>query len=344
MEYQPKLSHVTLMLTYACNMSCYMCGQVYSNRRIKEYSRLPLEVIKREINRCPNLESVYLFGGEPLLYPEFDELVAFLHQKGIITLMTTNGLLLDKYVESIVKYVTDVSISIDSYKKTDYEKIRSPHAFETVMKQFKALTEEKKRTQSNIKIGLNIVVMKENCDYLQEIYEYFYYNFGEVDRINFEVPIVINQQTGNEYEKTCKENFHVSAASWKWFCNRIESFTKKELGQINQTFHKLRTLPKATFLSPKDDDMLVPFLENKENFFYPTCKFIYHCCSILPNGDVTFCVDFPDYIIGNINNNPLETLFLNNAATKFRTYFENQGNLPICQRCPRIFNINNAIK
>lgn len=344
MKNQPKLSHVTLMLTYDCNMSCYMCGQVYSKRRNKEYSRLPLKVIKREINQCQDIESVYLFGGEPLLYPEFDELVEYLHQKGIMILMTTNGLLLDKYVESIVKYVTDVSVSIDSYRKADYEKIRSLHAFETVMNNFKILANEKKRTNSNVKVGLNIVAIKENCNYLQEIYDYFYYNFEEVDRINFEAPIIINQKIGNEYEKICKERFFVCADTWKWFCNRIEPFTKEELSKMDQAFRKLRVLPKTTFLSPKDDDMLVSFLENKELFSYPTCKFMYHSCSILPNGDVTFCVDFPDYLIGNINNTSLLSLFYNDTATKFRTYFEKQGNLPICQRCPRIFNKDNAIK
>ena len=72
---KPVLTHLTLMLSYYCNMSCAMCGQVYSGRRNREYACLPLEVIKRQIEDCHDLKSVYLFGGEPLLYPEFDELM-----------------------------------------------------------------------------------------------------------------------------------------------------------------------------------------------------------------------------------------------------------------------------
>lgn len=47
-------------------------------------------------------------------------------------LMTTNGLELHKHIDSIVNYVTDISISIDSNIKADFEKIRSKNTYEKV--------------------------------------------------------------------------------------------------------------------------------------------------------------------------------------------------------------------
>lgn len=338
---KPLLTHLTLMLTYYCNMSCAMCGQVYSKRRVKEYAYLSFEMIKRQIENCKDLKSVYLFGGEPLLYPEFDELVKYLYEKKLTVIMTTNGLELHKHMDSILNYVTDISISIDSNIKADFEKIRSKNTYEKVMDNYKLLLEEYKKRNSNLQIGLNIVITKENCRYLSELNEYFHKHIDKINRINYEAPITINQCVGEEYQKICDRQFGMKADSWTWFCNKIENFTNEEIDIIEQAVRKLKESPKVTFLAPASG--LRKFLMNDENISNPTCRFSYHSCSILPNGDVTFCVDFPDYILGSICSDNIISIFDNKKARDFREYFDIKGNLPICQRCPRIFNDNNVI-
>lgn len=338
---KPMLTHLTLMLTYYCNMSCAMCGQVYSKRRVREHAYLPFDLIKKQIEECKNLKSVYLFGGEPLLYPEFDELVKYLYEKKLTIIMTTNGLEIHKHIKSIINYVTDLSISIDSHIKSDFEKIRSFNTYEKVMSNYKLLLNECKKNDSKLQVGINIVVMKENCRYLLDVYDFFYKNSDGITRINYEVPIKINCVIGKKYQQICVEQFQINADSWMWFCDKIENFTDEELDIIERTFLKLRELPKVTFLAPHA--RLKDFLINKEITLNLTCHFARHSCSILPNGDVTFCVDFPDYILGSIHTDTIESVFNNEKARIFREYFATKGNLPICQRCPRIFNINNAI-
>lgn len=338
---KPLLTHLTLMLTYYCNMSCAMCGQVYSERRIKEYAYLPLEIIKMQIENCKDLKSVYLFGGEPLLYPQFDELVEYLNEKKLTVIMTTNGLELHKHIDSIVNYVTDISISIDSNIKADFEKIRSKNTYEKVMENYRLLLDVCKKCNSNLQIGLNVVIMKENCRYLLELNEYFYNDIDRINRINYEVPITINNCIGEEYQTVCDWQFGIKADSWTWFYNKIENFTDEEIDIIEQAVQKLKKYSKVTFLAPNSD--LRKFLMNKQKISNPICRFSYHSCSILPNGDVTFCVDFPDYILGSIFSDNIVSIFGNKKANDFREYFDKKGNLPICQRCPRIFNDGNAI-
>ena len=338
---KPLLTHLTLMLTYYCNMSCTMCGQVYSKRRVKEYAYLSLEMIKSQVEKCKDLKSVYLFGGEPLLYPEFDELVKYLYEKKLAVIMTTNGLELHKHMDCILNYVTDISISIDSNIKADFEKIRSKNTYEKVMDNYRLLLDECRRRKSNLQIGLNIVIMKENCRYLLELNEYFHKDIDKINRINYEVPITINQCVGEEYQKICDKQFGIKADSWTWFCAKIDNFTNEEIGIIEQAVRKLKESSKVTFLAPTSG--LKKFLMNDENISNPICRFSYHSCSILPNGDVTFCIDFPDYILGSIFSDNIVSIFDNKKAHDFREYFDKKGNLPICQRCPRIFNEDNAI-
>lgn len=338
---KPLLTHLTLMLTYYCNMSCPMCGQVYSKRRIKEYAYLPIEMIKSQIENCHDLKSVYLFGGEPLLYPEFDELVKYLYEKKLTILMTTNGLELHKHIDSIVNYVTDISISIDSNNKADFESIRSKNTYNKVMSNYRLLLEECRKHNSSLQIGLNIVIMKENCRYLLELNEYFLKDIDVINRINYEVPITISRCVGEKYQKVCDEQFGMKVDTWTWFCDKLENFSEEEIDMIEQAVRRLKEFPKVTFLAPVVD--LKKFLLNDENISNSICQFSYHSCSILPNGDVTFCVDFPDYILGSIFVDNIVSIFDNKKARDFREYFEKKGNLPICQRCPRIFNDSNAI-
>lgn len=338
-----KLKHVTLMLTYNCNMSCYMCGQVYSNRRTKEYSELPLEIIKKQIDSLDGIESVYIFGGEPLLYSRFKELVEYLFEKNIKILMTTNGVFLDKYIDCILDHVFDISLSFDSYIKEDFEHIRKKGTFDQVLRNMDLLMKARDKKPNKLNVGINCVIMKENYRYLLKIYDYISDKYPSINRINFEAPIYISEEKGRQNDVYLKNSFNCHTSTWKWFHNKIKLFNENEVKLIQEQIDKLENCKKATFLLPKDHKELTKFFIGKEALKSESCVFSLQSCTILPNGDVTFCVDFPDYIIGNVFENDLHNLFYGEKAEQFRNCIREKGNMPICERCPRIFNENNSI-
>ena len=51
-----------------------------------------------------------------------------------------------------------------------------------------------------------------------------------------------------------------------------------------------------------------------------------------PNGDVNFCVDFPDYVVGNARASTLAELWNSERAERFRAC-RRSGPLPVCHRC-----------
>jgi len=322
-----------------------MCGQVYSDRRNKEYSELPFEIVKQQLIQTDQVESVYLFGGEPFLYHHIIELMEFLKSRNIKMLTTTNGVLLEEFIESIVQNdFYDISISVDSHIKNDFEKIRGRGIFEKVLANIDLLFVVKGKYGNTYPlIGINCVVTKENYSYLTKFYDYVISRYPKIDRINFEAPIFVSDQLGMTYQDTMKKAFGCYAYSWRWFCNKVTSFNENELQIIYEQIQVLKDSPKVTFLLPSvkesffDFFKCVPYKEKK------TCLFPLSSCSILPNGDVTFCVDFPDYIIGNIKEDSLLSIWNGEKAEAYRKYLQTNGYLPICSRCPRIFNKNNSI-
>jgi MoaA/NifB/PqqE/SkfB family radical SAM enzyme len=79
---------------HTCNLTCTSCG------RIREYSTnlkdmMPLEDCLEAAREC-DAPMVSVCGGEPLIYPKIEELVAGLFQQGRIVYLCTNGMFMRK--------------------------------------------------------------------------------------------------------------------------------------------------------------------------------------------------------------------------------------------------------
>jgi len=79
---------------HTCNLTCTGCG------RIREYSTslkdvMPLEDCLTSASEC-NAPMVSVCGGEPLIYPQIEELIQGLHKQGRIIYICTNGVFMRK--------------------------------------------------------------------------------------------------------------------------------------------------------------------------------------------------------------------------------------------------------
>ena len=95
MRRTPKFAMVLqLEPLHTCNLTCTSCG------RIREYSTnlkdmMTLEDCLASANEC-DAPMVSICGGEPLIYPKIEELVAGLLQQGRIVYLCTNGVFMRK--------------------------------------------------------------------------------------------------------------------------------------------------------------------------------------------------------------------------------------------------------
>src|ERR1700679_2152956 len=79
---------------HTCNLTCTGCG------RIREYSTnlkdmVPLDQCLQAANEC-DAPMVSICGGEPLIYPKIEELVAGLREQGRVIYICTNGVFMRK--------------------------------------------------------------------------------------------------------------------------------------------------------------------------------------------------------------------------------------------------------
>ncbi|HEX4424916.1 MAG TPA: radical SAM protein [Terriglobales bacterium] len=115
----PLLAHIIPMRR--CNLACEYCNEY------DDFSKpVPLEEMFRRIDKLGALGTsvVTISGGEPLLHPELDEIIARIRKNGMIAGMITNGYLLvaDRIQRLNRAGLEWLQISIDNVTPDDVSK------------------------------------------------------------------------------------------------------------------------------------------------------------------------------------------------------------------------------
>ena len=121
----PALLSANLELTNRCNLKCTFCPTA-DGRMERPRGRMDEALFRRALDGAGRLEFVLLFQwGEPLLHPGFAALAAETTRRGIRSLVTTNGTLLDdRRIAGILKAGVDrVTVSVDG-DATTHEAVR----------------------------------------------------------------------------------------------------------------------------------------------------------------------------------------------------------------------------
>lgn len=116
---------------HTCNLTCTGCG------RIREYSTslkdmMSLEDCLGSAEEC-GAPMVSICGGEPLIYPKIEELVAGLLQQGRIVYLCTNGMFMRKKMKDYLAGIYSAGLE-PTLKKLQEEKLISEKDAETIRK------------------------------------------------------------------------------------------------------------------------------------------------------------------------------------------------------------------
>ena len=160
--------------TTRCNLKCSMCVKQTSDNGIIEGDISPAVFSALE-PALPGAESLVLNGiGEPLLHPQLEDFIRTakrLMPEGSWVGFQSNGLLLDEVrAESLVAAGLDrICLSLDSLSPEVFRAIREGGEVDDMERAFKALMKAKKTTGSDIRAGIEFVVMRDNAHELPSV-------------------------------------------------------------------------------------------------------------------------------------------------------------------------------
>lgn len=222
------LRQLLIEVTDACNLSCRYCGygELYSNYDKREGKKQSFQNIKALIDFLTELwksekntsfdHIIYIgfYGGEPLinfnLIQETIEYLEKIHIPGLIFEynMTTNGILLGKYMNYLIKKKFHLLISLDGSKINNSYRVTS-----TGMESFDIVIKNAKKMQKyapgyfNEFVNFNAVLHNRNS--VESIYSFIKKTFNKNPHIG--------ELTTNGINKDLKEQFN------RMFINRLES-------------------------------------------------------------------------------------------------------------------------
>lgn len=326
---------LALRLTNRCNLHCSMCGQAKLTDICKN-EELSLQSIQDAVQLLAgnnkNIQ-VYLWGGEPLLYSRFKELLYYLAIAKINSFITTNGVLLDRYIEAIVdNRVTEICVSMDGLGD-DYDKIRGGRGlFDKMIQNLQKLIDYKKYKNKVFPIiDINFVILPDNYekiyDFVQEITK-----LKIARRIRLQYPMWFTETMSAQFKSYVRQTFGAdNVGSSETFVSTFNidlAILEKQLQKVDHDFPQVLFFP-DNMCSEKW--FLEPEFTNRRS-----CHLCKYRVNVEPNGDIITCTDFPETKVGNLYHEPLEDILDCHLLKKHSDHVEHDL-IGICSRCSSLY-------
>jgi MoaA/NifB/PqqE/SkfB family radical SAM enzyme len=126
-------------LTARCNARCGFCAwnpEFYDPK--EQLSTESIEQLYTDA-RQEGFVGLSIWGGEPLLHPDFERIARHARDVGLVTNMVTNGFLLRKKLDAVAQYIDRVSISLDHASSKHDELRRIKGLFDEIVAGARAL-------------------------------------------------------------------------------------------------------------------------------------------------------------------------------------------------------------
>ena len=332
---------VSLTVTNRCNLRCRMCAQwsaegyMQDRKPNESYSGtvVPFDSLLKVVDEVREYGiPLIIRGGEPLLYPHILALLAHIKSKGVSLSLETNGVLLKKYAEALVNLKIDhMIISVDGPEEI-HDHVRGVKGtFARVRTGLQELEKHEARSGYRIPRGITCTVSRYN-----------YLGLGAmagvarslgVDGICIVPYYYVPETQGLAYEKRMREEFSTEAYSWRGFHHQESGVDVDQfLAQLGEFKSKLGDLPSYPYMDFTDDEYREWYSRSDTTVHQAACNNIWGLLDVQPDGNVNFCVDFPDYAIGNVAESTLHQLWHSDRARRFRE-LRTRMEMPVCYRC-----------
>jgi MoaA/NifB/PqqE/SkfB family radical SAM enzyme len=293
--------------------------------RLDEWKRLVDEMADNGVTW------VLVRGGEPFMFRGIMELLTYLRAKGLPTSVDTNATMLKDYAADLVSLGgIHMTVSVDGPEEV-HDSVRGVEGtFRQVEEGLAALRDAEEAAGRTIARSICFTISPYSLRGLGEMPDVAR-RLG-IPTISIVPYYYFPEAVGRRYEDELGA-LGSGAYSWHGFEHEdsgvdFEEF-KRQLRRFRDTLGSVKVYPYMDF---SDDDYRRWFADATTPVGRPECWAIDDLIDIQPGGEANFCVDFPDYSIGNVRNSTIRELWDGERAATFREYRRRQA-LAVCHRC-----------
>ncbi len=312
-----KIQHVHFQITRNCNLRCEFCGQwgkkgFFAGASGEEMVFSDWEKVIAEIQAIRDKSGISplitVWGGEPLVSPIFDDIMILLKKKCFETEVITNGVMMDKHFEVLRNCTNTLYVSIDGPMEI-HDKLRGKGIYKKVVENIKKIDHKKITVMSVITESL-IAVLPEFLDELNKL---------NIHKLFLQDMIGLTSEEVKAYKEWLKIDFNINATN-------IDAWNTDTCIDLSAELKNV--------LDECEIDKLNYAIVQKKHTSNKNiiCKSPFSHLHIAWNGEVLYCTDHYDFTAGNVKEESLESIFMNEKSKKFREGILN-NKCPACDHC-----------
>jgi MoaA/NifB/PqqE/SkfB family radical SAM enzyme len=339
---------ISFTVTNACNLRCRMCGQwsdegymrgtprqgasrsagtrSYPALTIADWKRLVDEVAARGVG------GILLRGGEPFLLPGIVELLDHIASKGIFTSIDSNGTRLEGFADDLVRIGrVHVTVSVDG-PEAIHDAVRGvPGSFRALARGIAAIQEAEGRHGKTISKSITFTISPWSLPGLGAMPDVAR-SLG-IETLCIVPYYYVPEALGREYERELRQDLRSRAFSWRGFHHETSgvdvALFRDQLRAYRASLGAIRDFP---YLPLTEEEYRLWFEDPVAAVRSPECRNVERLIDVQPGGQANFCVDFPDFTIGDVHEATLAEIWNGERARLFR---ERRREKPFaaCHRC-----------
>jgi len=321
-------ANLLCFITYRCTSRCKTCTMW---KRPAQDGELTLEEWKRVVDEASRygIDNVELFGGDALLRKDITiPLTKHIKQKGIQPDLSTNCNLLDlKTIEALDRNeLATYYISMDAVGSGGDEIRGVPGTFERVVRAIDQINVVRGK-RSDPQIVLVCTISRLNLECFEEILplaEQIGANELQLEYMG-EIP---EESAENSLLDESRPNPYFSQPETSLLLNREQAdFLKAKIDEM-----KARAVASSVNLRTTDIDVLSVEDLIRGQFPAKRCYVCRHWITIDPQGNILACPFFETYPLGNVRDEPLNSIWGNARHRRF-CKVQRDGEIQICEYC-----------
>ncbi len=339
---------ISFFLTFLCNLRCEMCGQWGEKGVYKEYGkeqlkqRLDKETIHRILDDAKSYSpTITLFGGEPMMYPGWTEIVKASVERGLRCNMVTNGVYLTKYAEELVEMGMDeIIFSLDGPREL-HDKIRGiPGTFDKAMEGLYKLKELKKKTgRTKPAVTVNTTINEDNYEDLGKIFD-IAEEIG-ASHLTLHHLLFLGKESCDRNDKFFRDTFGTPSPDWYGFVHdTLPAIDTEKLLHTMEEVHKRESEMTFNFYPNYTPDEIRRYYgewEFESDSYSNRCLSPWMVAYIFPDGSVK-PYHTMDFTAGNVLHDSFNTIWNNEKYRKFRRVLKARRKFDVCSKgCTELY-------
>jgi len=339
---------VSMQLTYRCNLRCTHCFQWNEQGFFHNYDskrkRAELDVdVVRDVLRttAPHRAKVFLWGGEPLMHSQFGEIAKLLGEVPRVVNMCTNGILMERNADHLLAIGSRLNllVSLDGFE-AEHEALRGKGSFARTMRNVNTMLELQRKGEYHGELSVACMVSEEMVGRMYEFTEWA--EQSGFNSVYWLLPWFISPDTAAAMDKLYAESFSWlnppepgDKPTWHSYTYALPESLVPTLRDSMARLAARRWKLRVRYQPQVQDDEIDDFIRGTSRPAQrrSRCLAVSNRIEIHADGRVSSCKFFPEFVIGDLSEQPMADIWQSERFTKVRGILRESGLMPVCSKC-----------